>query len=565
MTEHYTMDVGEQIEDLVMTDIARIWADIELVGEASDTGKWKAKFSAIAGEYLLSSRFALVRILRNRMGTRHAAAGEPALFSDVSIERVQALSAQEHMAYLQYLLETAGPSPEEDPDLHERIISRAWHDEESANTLMRHCVPKAIGESPRQLKKYLSQGEKDNKKQYAARFTREEAFQLGHILHFSLEEMQWYLMRVFDVEDGFRMNRSADLIEAYCFLTGASCSQAAALKEQYREKTAGIRKRDDYARSDNWTRQTTGGLLERVERWKLYPDTMEEQFLSWLAERAPGLNIPSRTACRVYRNLAAYAYAGALPQEEDLLDELLHISDMDEDSEEVLEYLYCDGQISEPKCSQVAEQLYWENKTITDSEVKDNTKTWSVITTRKDRELSVSYGAVNSSRTRIQSLLLGKEEVEKGDLLYLLWFTFNLAWSDTEATSQNTIYNRIFDLKDAAAAILDSALLPPFYPPHLMEQSMLLSIIYAGKTGTDPSVVYGAVLQSLRDTRAGGKKSGKHTLQEQIDIIIHYRNAEPEMTLKQCALIYGISEQTISRWQKELLEKGLIAGNSAAQ
>ena len=241
-----------------------------------------------------------------------------------------------------------------------------------------------------------------------------------------------------------------------------------------------------------------------------------------------------------------------------LLDEILHISDMDEDSEETLEYLYSDGCISEEKCGQVAEHLYWENKTITDAELKDNTKAWSMVTLRQDKELSVSYGTVNSSRNRIQSLLTGKEEVEKGDLLYLLWYTFNLAWGDTEATEPGVIYDRIFDLKDAAAALLENALLPPFYPPHLMEQSMLLSIIYAGKTGTDPSVVYGAVQQSLRSTRNSAKKSGKHSLQEQIEIITHYRNPESPMTLKQCSLLYGISEQTISRWQKELLEKGLV-------
>ena len=196
--------------------------------------------------------------------------------------------------------------------------------------------------------------------------------------------------------------------------------------------------------------------------------------------------------------------------------------------------------------------------------MKDNTKTWSVITTRKDKELSASYGSINSSRTRIQSLLLGTEEVEKSDLLYLLWFTYNLVWGDTEATNEHIICNRILDLKDTASALLDSALLPPFYPPHLMEQSMLLSIIYAGKTGTDPSVIYGSVLQSLRDTRASVKKSGKHDLQAKINMITDYIN-HPDMTLQQCAEKYGISEQTISRWQKELLEQGLVAPASAAK
>lgn len=553
MAENYTADVSERIEDLVVTDVAGMWAEMARLDSGADSEKWRATLTGVAKEYLMSGRFALLRLLRDRT-EKQPGGPETDLLREVSMERIQNLSAQEHRMCLQMLLEMAGPSPEEDPDLHERILYRAWHDEQSANAVMNA----EAAEDPKQLKKNTAKLEKENKKRYGTRFTREEAFQLGHILRFTLEEMQKFLLRVFDVEDGFRMNRSSDVIEAYCFLTDASCARAEEIKARYLRETKGTEKREDTGRRQNWTRQTTGGLLESVENWKRRPETMDENFLSWLIDRASGLDVPSYTARRVYRNLAAYAYGGELPDEEDLLDDLLHIADMDEDSEEALEYLFSDGNLSEEKCAQVAEQLYLDNKSITDMDMKDNTKAWSVVTLRQDKELSVSYGTVNSSRSRIQSLLLGREEVEKGDLLYLLWFTFNLIWGDSGKTEQGVIYDRIFDLKDAAAALLESALLPPFYPPHLMEQSMLLSVIYAGKTGTDPAAVYGTVQQSLRSTRNAGKKSGKHSLQEQIDIIRHYRDPESGMTLKQCSLLYGISEQTISRWQKELTEKGLI-------
>lgn len=573
MISTHTDYASERIEDLVATDIASIWADLEQIEGKTDSKKWASKFNTIAKEYLLSSRFALMRILCKRAlpnlkkdcdlhGICYSVEiGEETLsFCDISLEHAYKLTPEEHTNYIKYLLDIAGPSPKDCSGLHEHIIFRAWHNEESANMLMKHTMLDAIRNDPKQCKKYTTQIEKVNKKRYGTIFTREEAFLVGHVLKFTLEEMQWFLLRVFDVEDGFRMNRSSDLIEAYCFLTGASCSKAEDLKERFGERTQAIEKRDDYERTQNWTRQTVGGLLERVESWKLYPETMDENFLAWLVDRASGLDLLSHTATRIYRNLAAYAYAGDLPPEEYLYDELLHISDMDEDSEEALEHLYCDGTISKSKCQQVAEHLYWENKTITDSEMKDNTKTWSVVTTRKDKELSVSYGTVNSSRTRIQSLLLGIEEVEKSDLLYLLWFTCNLVWSDTATTDKNIIYDRIFDLKEAASAFLNNALLPPFYPPHLVEQSMLLSIIYAGKTGTDPAVIYGSVLQSLRDTRARGKKSGKHTLQDKLAIINDYRE-HAKMTLNQCAEKYRVSEQSLSRWQKELIEAGLIDAN----
>lgn len=555
MMSSHTTNASELIENLVESEISEIWAEMETISDGDDSEKWKAKLEAIAREYLLSSRFALMRILSSRQEGQNLPAGcSP---EDLTMEYAADLSPEDHLAWFAYLMEAAGPSPEEDPDLHQRILSRAWYDEESANAVMLHCLPKAVAEDPKKLKKHLSRMEKENKKRYQSAFTREEALQLGHILRFTLAQMQWYLLRVFDVGDGLRMNHSQDLIEAYCFLTGGSCLRAETLRQQYRLRSQGIEKRDDSARSRNWTQQASDGLLERLEEWKHYPERQDSSFLDWMTAQAPGLDIPSRTARRIYRDLAVYAYLGELPPEEELLDELTDLCDWQEEREQTRKVLYREGQISPDQCNLVADQLYWENKTISDPSVKDNTKMWSVITLRKDRTLSASYGAVNSSRTRIQSLLMGTEEVEKGDLLYLLWFTCNLAWGDTTDVDTGMLYNRIFDLKDAAYALLRAALLPPFYPPHLLEQSMLLSIIYAGKTGTDPSAVYGALLQSAKSTRTRESGSKKHTPEEKLEIVTHYR--ETGMTLKECALLYGISEKTLSQWQKDLTDQGLIS------
>lgn len=558
MNLEYTSDASERIENLVEDDIANIWSAVDTLAGVEDSEKWKATLESIAREYLLSSRFALMRILSSRQDCQGQIPVEEA---SLSLEYAADLSPEAHLDWMGFLLDIAGPSPEEDPDLHQRILSRAWHDEESANAVMGHGLPRSVTEDPKKLKKHLTRIEKENKKRYQAAFTREEALQLGHILRFTLTEMQWYLLRVFDVGDGLRLNRSGDLIEAYCFLTGGSCFLAETLKQEYSRRSQGIEKRDDARRARNWTRQLTGGLLEQIEQWKLYPEDRDAHFLNWLTEQAPGLDIPSRTARRIYRDLAVYAYLGQLPQEEDLLDELLDLCDLTQERSETVETLYRDGQVCQPLCNQVANHLYWENKTISDPTVKDNTTLWSVITLRKDRTLSASYGAINSSRTRIQSLLMGTEEVEKGDLLYLLWFTCNLAWGDARQPDANMLYNRIFDLKDAAAALLEAALLPPFYPPHLLEQSMLLSIICAGKTGTDPAAVYGTLLQSAKGTRTRETGSRKHTPEEKLEIVRHYRDASDpakKMTLKECALLYGISEKTLSQWQKELEDQGLI-------
>lgn len=561
MTDHYTMQISNNIGELVDSEAAGIWADLELLGGETDSEKWNAKLRNIAGEYLLSARFALARILSDRIGMDFPMDNpELAFLGSPSMEHARNLTPEEHIACMDYLLAIAGPSPENDPDLHERILARAWLDRESASAVMEYKLPESILNNPKQRKKYLSGIEAASKKNYGTILTRDEALQLGHILKFTYQEMQWYLLRVFDTGDSLRLNRSEDLIEAYCFLTGASCARAEEIKQQYRKISEDIPKKDDRERSRNWTQQTADSLMENAASWIQQPQMQDAHFLSWMKQRASGLDIPSRTARRVYRNLAAYAYdftagrSGTLS--DDMWDDLLRISGEEEETGEVREYLYRDGNISEESCAKVAAQLYLDNKTLSEQKARDNTTMWSVITTRPDRDLSVSSGVVNSGRKRILSLLMGEEAVEKGDLLYLLWYTLNLDWSDSFDTDPDVTSKRIFDLKDAAAVLLDSAMLPPFYPPHLMEQSMLLSIIYAGKTGTDPGVVYGSVLQSVRKSRERSAGSRRHTLQEKIDIITHYRDAG--MTLKECALLYGVSEKTISQWQKKLLADGLI-------
>ena len=132
---------------------------------------------------------------------------------------------------------------------------------------------------PQKPQKIISRTEKENKRRYAAPNTREEALQLGHILRFTYNEIQWYLMRVFDCEDGLRMNHSVDLIEAYGFLTGASCLHIAQLRQQYMEQSASIEKRDDPDRSGNWTQRTGSELLENIDAWKLHPEEMDGKIL----------------------------------------------------------------------------------------------------------------------------------------------------------------------------------------------------------------------------------------------------------------------------------------------
>jgi len=66
--------------------------------------------------------------------------------------------------------------------------------------------------------------------------TKEEAMSLGHIIGLTLKKMEWFLLRVFNVDGGFRFNSSEDLIDAYVFLraenlkTGSSVAELEFLK-----------------------------------------------------------------------------------------------------------------------------------------------------------------------------------------------------------------------------------------------------------------------------------------------------------------------------------------------
>ena len=592
MENSYTDGALDYFSDLLATDAATIWADLDLLGNESDAEKWKAKISSIARDYLLTPRFALMRILCNRAMPYLPETDDPAqitysvligqdllTFRNISMEHARNLSVEEHINYLRHLMDLAGPSPDEDPDLHARIIARVWHSEESANVVMIHQLPQSVQQDACKYIKVVEEIRKENKKRYSTRLLREEVLQLGHILHLSWEEVQWLLTRVFHVEEtNLRPNHSHDLIEIYGYRSNAGCKRVDQLKKQYDELSSGIQKIVDHDRIQNWTQNTNDELLNNIERWAYNPDTMDEKFMEWLLSKAPGLDIPSQSALRLYRNLAAYAYAGAIPEEQDFLDEILHIADMDIESEEVEEFLYLNGELSPEKCARIAEDLYYGNNVHSGSPEDDSTKPWSVITLGKDNKVSVSAGIVNTGRTkspapeissnnpeasketqtRIFSLLMGFSEIEKGDILYLLWYVCSLVWTGSNETNTNVLYDRIFDLKDAAQALLDVAGFH-FYPPHLMEQSMLLSIIYGGKTGTDPSVVYGTVLQSLRETRAK-----RITRQEKLKIVNDYRN-NPKMSLNECAEKYGTSPKNISRWQKELMDAGLIGTNDSTK
>lgn len=533
MSESYTRSLSDFILDLPDLEIAAIWEDIESTPLDTTKTLWKKKLQKIARDNIFSSRFALMRILCSRAHdlpiSNPADTELPAIvddfelcfggktyrFHDISREHAETLTPQEHEDYIACLMEIASRQADSDPteDLH--IISRAWYDVEGANAVAKSHLPEAVSSNAKLLKRAMSGIVKENKAAYKNHLTREEAFHLGHSLGFTLEEAQWFFLRVFDVEDGFRFNLSYDLIEAYGFLTNASWQLVQKLHEEYEERSVGIEKKESSDRHDEWTRNISNTLPGKVEEWVRYPETQNEKFIAWLLERAPDLDVPSRTAQRIYRNLASFAYdlitgSQYAPDDSDFCDCIRDVFKEKQESGSTQRLLYEDGVISPARCKMAADKLLLENKVQCASIQSDNTKAWHVLTQLSDGALSTAGGIVNTSRTRVADILSGSIQPEKGDFLYLFWFVSNFIWSVSDSATDKAWSYRLMDFMEVGRELLDEAMVPTFYPPHILEQSMLLSIACGGRTEEDdPCVVYEYMLYSTVKPKAAKMKPKK--------------------------------------------------------
>ena len=63
MQNNHTNRAFDYFIDLLAEDSAQIWAELDLLGDTIDAEKWKATIDKIARDYLLTPRFALMRIL----------------------------------------------------------------------------------------------------------------------------------------------------------------------------------------------------------------------------------------------------------------------------------------------------------------------------------------------------------------------------------------------------------------------------------------------------------------------------------------------------------------------
>lgn len=480
MQSDYTGMIMDWFLELKDEDLLRMTEEIKNTPEDESAERWKEKLEKLAVDYRLSSRFALIRIFYDRHETG---------FPDITMEEAERLSENgpELAWYRKRLVEIASGLAEKKEDVDGKLIGKAL---------------------------------KTRKKDVG--LSREEALKLGHMLGFSQEEITWFLLRVFDFEDGFRYRMSGDLIEAYCFLKKKNWRTAERLKQEYAKRISGgypgeseSPEKDGTLKKDRvgqekiqvGTQAVVTDLRKLAQKWE-----NDDSFLLWLTKRSFWLDRPSGTAAALYRKLAWYLYLIGKEQDRELdkkedrkyapdIDEFeMVVHDLCEKTEEAV--------ISE-SYDTICSTLLKKNKDMFAS-MTDRVEAWRVVAFWRNhvgnRILAERMG---NKETRMEKLMAGECQVEKSDMLYLLWYGFCLCWADhpvlpaeDDRKAAENLFNRIACFMDTADYLLEAALLPQFYPPHLMEQSMLLSIVYSSLDGCEnPGEIYAAICESLIEER----------------------------------------------------------------
>ncbi len=544
MNERHTEAVKESYIGLIEGDINDIWKDINILKGEKNASKWIKKFNKIAYDHTMSSRFALMRIFRDRFIDRENVdlAANPnagfeyefeksdstvtVKFDDISLEHAEKLKGNntELKWYIELALEIAmkDVSEQEPPEDFKTAIDKAFNCSRRTSKLM----------------------------------TKSEAFYLGHVLHFTIDEMEWFLLRVCEADGIIRYNCSDDLIEAYGFLVDADLDRISRIKKVYDEKYA-IKEKTSSEYQVGMTVMTRNSLRDQVEYWKVHDnDDVDDNFLTWLGERAQFLGRNSQTALCIFRNLVAYAYKITKGTEEEkpgiamplkggdseLSEGLKKICSKRELRKETKSVLFTDDEVDPDKCKNVADQLYEENATNMFFALGSPERVYETPTVKGTGKVCVnnavsvkeassedifSSGKQKKQITidRLTEILVDNIRVEKADMLYLIWVIFCACWHEGD-TNVSEVYYRFFDFCDATDQCLRAAGLPELYPPHILEQTIFTSIVCAYKndqifdindedvTLDTPGMVYGEICNILKKNRSSKRIEDEFTEDE---------------------------------------------------
>ena len=305
-------------------------------------------------------------------------------------------------------------------------------------------------------------------------------------------------------------------------------------------ETATVR---DTERETETVRATERGTGQSRDPGASEQDGMEtavtDAFMTWLIVQAPFLDIPSRSAWQIYRRAAAFAHtvtraltSGSADEQEAILEPLFapymegegtYLTDMimayclgdekdqergqEEDQERDQEEGQEGGQekgetgtdgvagrgfVDGEDPYRTASDLLWmAYEGAGDSAAKEAGKgkgpagLWRYLTADQKGRLTVK--AIGS---RIPLLLSGEEAVTKADLLFLLWSICDLSWMAWGQDTEDFLYERLAGFWSLAEELLDKAMLPPLYAPHLLERGFLYAICAEDPGGGSPFELY---------------------------------------------------------------------------
>lgn len=544
MERNYTEAVRDGFFDLIENDTVEIWENLDRSVAMIKSGKWKEHYSEVVAKYRFSSRFAIMRVLFEKVtGLPPSKTDEQALakgfsvagignFPNITIKHAKELTDTEVALYQQLLLRRV---EENNPDYTQEAL---------------RLVPSVL-ELP-------FAGTKCN-------LTRDELIRLGHMVDFSLEGMQFILLRVLgDNEAGFKYSASTDIIDIYGFLTRSTLAQVDELKVWYEQNAAKIKKVEYADKPVQFTQDIANSLEQTFAQWS--PESRVAEFQNWLLKNAPYLDLKSKTTRKVYINLAAYAYdltKNCLSNMSDIDGENLYediekISQIPTYHEYTQQLFFKGSKLDAKKCESVADKLIYENAEYAgDFHTHDSNSELLYHVLYMENGKATSRGKLNkNSKNRIRDILMDKVAPEKSDLLYLLWFAANSQWIGTVSTAEEKV-TFMDDFLAAAACILDAALLPEFYPPNILEETLMLALVL-GDEDTTPAMIYESICSTFTDKGKTKKKVGatKKTPEQKCEIAAYYYSHLPEYPSKTdckkaCADHFGIGIASVEGYCRE--------------
>ena len=545
MERNFTESIRNGYYDLAEKETDEIWEALGInANTISDRNKWQRHYSEVVSRYRVSSRFAFMRVLFEKatgcspfqISDEALAAGFSVVgigdFTDITITHANDMDAAELDKYKRLLLQRAD---ENNPGHHAETID---------------LVDRALSLPAAGSKSILK---------------RDEVIRLGHLVDLSVDDMQFLLLRVLgDNEVAFKYSSSEDIIDIYGFISHFTLDETEELKQWYADNTAGVKKEKYEDKSTYYTKDIADSIETSFASMGI------GEFRSWLLQRAPYLDLRPKTARKVYMNLAAYAFILTDGMQTDMAD--MVGENFYEDMQMIAqtrEYHKYSNRIflnnSKPdrkKCEEAVAKIVYENAYTANgfsSLTESSELYYHVPYVDKNGKITVRGKLNQGSKQRIVDILMDKEVPTKSDMLYLLWYIANFHWIDqTGSAREKTFF--LDDFLSAASCLLEAAMLPGFYPPSVLEETLMLSIVNE-KEDLSPAMTYEAICSSFTQKGTTRKHPGSKakTAEEKREIVEYYYanlSAYPTKIAckKACAQHFGISKASVDNYERDYKE-----------